>query len=69
MRQIEAVFLVLTRPDSSMAKPAAIHITRAPVMRKEKLLSTNWVSAEISARAGPATAAKAAARPSTAKSL
>jgi hypothetical protein len=29
-RQIAAVFLVLTRPDSSMAKPAAIHMTRKP---------------------------------------
>jgi hypothetical protein len=69
LRQIDAVFLVRTRPDSSMAKPAAIHITRAPVTRKEKVLNMNWVSAETSARAGPATAAKTAARPSAATIL
>ena len=69
LRQMEAVFLLLTRPDSSMAKPAAIHITRAPVMRKEKVLNMNWVSAETSARAGPAIAARAAVKPSTAQAL
>ena len=31
---ISAVFLLLTSPASNMVKPAAIHITRAPVIRK-----------------------------------
>jgi hypothetical protein len=28
------VFLALTKPDSSIVKPAAIHITKAPITRK-----------------------------------
>jgi len=37
-RQMMATFLLCTRPDSSMAKPAAIHMTRTPLIRKEKVL-------------------------------
>src|SRR3546814_3881676 len=64
-RQIVAVFLVRTRPASSMAKPAAIHITRKPPTRNEKVLKMKAVSAETSARAGvlaSATAARARLR-------
>ena len=32
--RISAVFFARTRPDSSMAKPAAIHITSTPLTRK-----------------------------------
>jgi hypothetical protein len=32
--RISVVFLARTRPASSMAKPAAIHITSAPAIRK-----------------------------------
>src|SRR3546814_883547 len=63
-RQIFAVFLVRTRPASSMAKPADIHITRKPPTRNEKVLKTKAVSAETSARAGALASATAArARP------
>jgi hypothetical protein len=37
-KQIVAVFLVRTRPDSSIAKPAAIHMTRKPLTRNAKVL-------------------------------
>ena len=47
--RISVVFLERTRPDSSMAKPAAIHITNAPHTKKSKVLradgeelSTAW---------------------------
>ena len=43
-RQIIDAFLVRTDPDSSMVKPAHIHITKAPQMRNEKVLKTNVVS-------------------------
>ena len=43
-RQIIEAFLVRTDPDSSMVKPAHIHITNAPQIRKEKVLKTNAVS-------------------------
>src|SRR3546814_10355465 len=59
-RQIVAVFLVRTRPASSMAKPAAIHITRKPPTRNEKVLKMKAVSAETSARAGVLASATAA---------
>ena len=54
-------FLDRTDPDSSMVKPAHIHITRAPQIRKEKVLRTKPVcSAEAAAGDGasriPATA-------------
>jgi hypothetical protein len=32
--RISAVFLARTRPASSIAKPAAIHMTSAPLIRK-----------------------------------
>ncbi len=32
--RISTVFLERTRPASSMEKPAAIHMTRAPITRK-----------------------------------
>ncbi|MQM40251.1 hypothetical protein KBTX_04298 [wastewater metagenome] len=32
--RISAVFFARTSPDSSIAKPAAIHMTRAPQTRK-----------------------------------
>ncbi len=54
LRQMEAVFLVRTRPDSSIAKPAAIHITSAPWMRKAKVLKTKAVSSDTAAWAGAA---------------
>ena len=40
LRQIMAAFLVRTDPDSSMVKPAHIHITSAPQIRKAKVLNT-----------------------------
>ena len=43
--QMVATLLARTRPDSSMQKPAAIHITRAPLNRNEKVLKMNAVSA------------------------
>ena len=38
LRQIIDEFLVRTAPDSSMVKPAHIHITKAPQIRKENVL-------------------------------
>jgi len=35
-----AVFLARTKPDSSIAKPAAINMTRTPWIRNEKVLNT-----------------------------
>ena len=43
-RQMTEAFLVRTEPDSSMVKPAHIHMTSAPQIRKEKVLRTNCVS-------------------------
>jgi hypothetical protein len=48
-RQIEAVDLDRTRPDSSIAKPAAIHITKTPCIMKDRVLKMYCVSAETSA--------------------
>ena len=53
-RQIIEAFLVRTDPDSSMVKPAHIHITNAPQIRNEKVLKTNWVSCSTAADAGVA---------------
>ena len=47
-----AVFLLRTRPDSSMAKPAAMNITMTPWIRNENVLKTKAVSDETSAAAG-----------------
>src|SRR5690554_2428360 len=57
LRQIAAVFLDRTSPDSSIEKPAAIHMTSAPQIRNENVLKTNAVSAETSAAAGVAVSA------------
>ena len=43
--QIMEAFLVRTDPDSSMVKPAHIHITRAPQSMNEMVLNTNWSGA------------------------
>src|SRR5690606_711823 len=63
LRQMAEVFLLRTRPASSIEKPAAIHITRTPAKRKRKELRMKAVSAERpeAAGAGPASCAKAAA--------
>ena len=37
-------FFVLTDPDSSIVKPAAIHMTSPPQMRNENVLKMNWTS-------------------------
>ena len=46
--KIAVVFLVRTNPASSIAKPAAIHITRHPLISNQKLSSTYFISAENS---------------------
>ncbi len=62
LRQIVAVFLVLTSPASSIANPQAMNITTRPFMRKEKLLNTKADSGSTAARAGvDATAANPSA--------
>ena len=50
-RQIIEAFLVRTEPDSSMVKPAHIHITSTPKMMNKKVLKTNWVSPSTAAYA------------------
>ena len=59
LRQIAAVFLARTSPDSSIAKPAAMNITSAPQTRNEKLLNTYAASADTAASAGTASNAPA----------
>ena len=44
LRQIIEAFLVRTAPDSSMVKPAHIHITSAPQIRKANVLRMNCSS-------------------------
>ena len=61
-RQIMEAFLVRTEPDSSMVKPAHIHMTRTPQIRKEKVLKTNRDSS--STPAACATAGRANRNPS-----
>ena len=51
-KQIAAVFFVRTKPDSSIANPAAISITRKPCTRKEKVFKTKAVSSVTEAYAG-----------------
>jgi len=46
-KQIVETFLVLTIPDSSIAKPAAIHITRKPIIKNNNVLKTNAVSSGL----------------------
>ena len=53
MRQIVAVFLDRERPDSSIAKPAAINITRRPCIKNENEFRINAVSALTEALASP----------------
>ena len=48
-------FLERTMPASSMAKPAAIHMTRKPPMRKRSVLRMNWTSLLTAATAVSAT--------------
>ena len=48
-RQIIEAFLVRTEPASSMANPAAIHITSTPQMRNAKELRMNWAETSITA--------------------
>ena len=55
-RQMTDAFLVRTEPDSSIVKPAHIHMMSAPQMRNEKVLRTNWVSLGTDAQAVPAAA-------------
>ena len=43
-RQMTDAFLVRTDPASSIVKPAHIHMTSPPQMRKEKLLRMNRTS-------------------------
>ena len=45
--QIIEAFLVRTEPDSSMVNPAHIHITSAPQIRNEKVLSMNVTSPPV----------------------
>jgi hypothetical protein len=49
LRQMAEAFLVRTEPDSSMAKPAHIHMTSAPQMRNDRVLRMNWDSSSIAA--------------------
>jgi hypothetical protein len=62
-KQMVAVFLDRTKPDSSIAKPAAINMTMAPVTKKEKVFKIYDVSAETWAKAGAAMNVIAAAVP------
>ena len=59
LRQMTDAFLVRTEPDSSIVKPAHIHMMSAPQMRNEKVLRTNWVSLGTDAQALPATTSTA----------
>ena len=48
---IVETLLVVTKPDSSIQKPAAIHITKKPQIRNEKVLKMYSTSALTSANA------------------
>ena len=70
LRQIIEAFLVRTAPDSSMVKPAHIHITRAPQIKKAKVFRMNFSSSRgrpddstcsVSARATAGRATRSAA--------
>ena len=67
LRQITEAFLVRTEPASSMVKPAAIHITRAPQMRNANVLRTYSISPSIAAFAcaGSRPRARMIVRPAT----
>jgi hypothetical protein len=47
------VFFERTNPASSMQKPAAIHMTRKPCIRNDKVLKMYAVSGETAADAAP----------------
>ena len=51
LRQMTEAFLVRTEPDSSMVKPAHIHMTSAPQMRNDRVLRTNCASSSMAAYA------------------
>ena len=70
LRQIMDAFLVRTEPDSSMVKPAHIHMTSAPQTKNEKVLRTNAVSSftpAACAMAGRASKMMSPTIPATAK--
>ena len=46
-RQIIEAFLVRTEPASSMAKPAAIHITSTPQIKNANVLRMNWAETSV----------------------
>ena len=67
-----ATFLVRTMPASSMAKPAAIHITRKPPIKKSsvfmmylpsagRVVAASWAAAGLMSRAARAAAGSTAA--------
>ena len=56
LRHCIAVFLLRTRPASSMAKPAAIHMTRKPCIRNDRVLKMKTDSSGTCAMAGAAVA-------------
>jgi len=47
LRQIVETFLDLTIPDSNIANPAAIHMTKKPQIRNNKVLKINAVSSGL----------------------
>ena len=49
LRQMTEAFLVRTEPDSSMVKPAHIHMTSAPHRRNDSVFRTNWDSSSMAA--------------------
>ena len=51
-RHCAVVFFERTSPDSSMANPAAIHMTRKPCIRKDRVLKMYWLSSDGAASAG-----------------
>ena len=63
LRQMTDAFLVRTEPASSMVKPAHIHMTSPPQIRKEKLFRTNWVSPSMAAWAARGASSVATANP------
>ena len=50
-KQMTEAFFVRTEPASSIVKPAAIHITRAPHTRNPNVLKTNCASPSMAAHA------------------
>ena len=54
LRQIIEAFFVRTEPASSMVNPAAIHMTSAPQIRKEKVLKIKTASSSTPAASATA---------------